>query len=181
VHYLAGGVRSASVAYAPSGAPTYEVVFADGSLYQYDATGLHYLAGGVQSAAAAYTIYGQLTYEVCFMDGSLYQYDGAGAHLVGSGVRSASLSNAYFSPSPYWWWTSAPASSAASAPATTATAPLTAAVPTKVAVRDGWTGMRSKGVVRRPGLAAAAEAWRSRPAASGSARKPAWATSSIRG
>jgi hypothetical protein len=95
-HDLTSGVRSASVAYSPSGSPTYEVVFNSGALYQYDATGAHFLANGVQSASIAYSPSGNLTYAVVLSSGALYQFDSAGSHYLTSGVQYASIA---YSPS----------------------------------------------------------------------------------
>jgi len=67
------------------------VVYGNGDLYQYDASGTQYLASGVRSASVAVTPSGSRVYEVVFGNGDLYQYDASGAQYLCGGVQSASV------------------------------------------------------------------------------------------
>jgi hypothetical protein len=88
---LGGGVRSASVAFDPSGSEVLLVTFQDGTLMQFNADGSHVtLGGGVQSASLAFGPQGMVV-EVVALDGTLRQFDASGVHLLGGGVSSTSV------------------------------------------------------------------------------------------
>jgi hypothetical protein len=79
-----------SVTFGPAG-EVVEMVFSDGSLYQFDAGGAHYLGAGVRAASVAF-YGGSEVLLVTYQNGALYQFDAAGAHLLASGgYLSASL------------------------------------------------------------------------------------------
>ncbi|HEV3116955.1 MAG TPA: Ig-like domain repeat protein, partial [Gemmataceae bacterium] len=83
---------SVSVAIGPNG-QVMEVVYPNGTLTQFDASGAHVLMAGVRSASVAFSPSGEVVL-VVFQDGTLTQFDATGAHplgALGGGVRSASL------------------------------------------------------------------------------------------
>ncbi len=67
-----------------------EVVFSNGTLVQFDATGGHQLATGVRSASVAFGASGEVLV-VVFQDSRLFQFDAAGTHFLGGGILSASV------------------------------------------------------------------------------------------
>jgi WD40 repeat protein len=78
-----------SVAFGPLG-EVVEVVNADGTLRQFDASGVHVLGSGVRSASVAFGPTGEVLL-VTFQNGTLTQFDATGSHTLGSGVLSASV------------------------------------------------------------------------------------------
>jgi hypothetical protein len=97
-HQLATNVRSASVAFGPgrtfrfAPAPlnvvseVLDVVFADGTLFQFDAAGTHPLAKNVGSAGVALDSFGQEVLAVLFLDRSLFQFNATGAVRLAASV-----------------------------------------------------------------------------------------------
>jgi hypothetical protein len=60
-----------------------DVVFQDGTLRQFSASGVQVLGGPVLSAGVAFSPTLGLVQDVVFQDGSLFQFDVFGARLLG--------------------------------------------------------------------------------------------------
>jgi hypothetical protein len=89
--YAAGGVVACSTGFDRYGREVFDVIYAGGVLYQYDAGGGHYLGSGFQSVSVAFDRAGNEVLDVVYANGALVQYDSAGAHYLGGGLRSVSL------------------------------------------------------------------------------------------
>jgi hypothetical protein len=89
-HVLAGGVRSASVAFDRSGQEVVLITFLDGTLELLDSHGAHVLGSGTLSAAVAFGPFGEVI-EAVLQDGQLLQFDTHGVNLLSVGVRSAGV------------------------------------------------------------------------------------------
>jgi hypothetical protein len=89
--YAAGSVVAISTAFDPFGRQVYDVIYAGGALYQYDAAGVHYLGSGFQSVSVAFDGAGHEVLDAVYAGGTLVQYDSAGGHILGGNLHSVSV------------------------------------------------------------------------------------------
>ena len=65
---------SASVAFDPAGQQVLDLVYTDGSLYQFDSSGAEFIGVGVRAVGATFAPAGQRVLDVVFASGDLWQY-----------------------------------------------------------------------------------------------------------